>query len=476
MNDKDLLEEDKSDKLEEKSALDATPNETDLKPNNETGLTSGISSKKKEATEAEAKPKRKYTKKATAKPDDTVQTEKPSESKNEGETLKPKRTYTKKESMKKNDSQDDGTKDITKTTSKKTTATRKKSSPQPESSESFENSQEKITITNDSSEAVNESAPTTTEEVKESKVDNDTVQSIDLTEDTQLSDLRVDGEFQLIPELFPPDLENDFDTEYAPEKPLVDEAIDYTENRILPPDELFADRHLGSEAPTETETPSESADEEEFFDAPMDEDGQYRFAELEEADDEPILPAPNDPLPEKYDPKKPRRIDGRFDILELFVFTLLTVMIITSFFFRHSIVEGESMENTLHSGEHLIISDLFYTPKRGDIVVCEDYTTAIPKPIVKRVIAVAGDTIEIKKNGNVYINGVLLEEDYVNIDDPSYEYKELTVKLSDGELFVMGDHRNKSTDSREIGTVSEDSVLGKVLIRFYPFDKFGTVK
>ena len=278
---------------------------------------------------------------------------------------------------------------------------------------------------------------------------------------------------------FIPDAASLFDDGLADNALPFDE--EFFENRILPPDELFADRYTENKADENTVDPDENSEQPAFEDdAPesvaVDDDGQYRFAELEESDDEIEIEADVDPEPEKYDAKKPRRIDNRFDLLELFVFTLLGVMILTSFFFRHSVVEGQSMEDTLLSGEHLIISDLFYTPKRGDVIVCQDYTTSISKPIVKRVIAVAGDTVEITPSGNVYVNGALIEEDYIKIDKPNYSYDDLIITVPEGELFVMGDHRNESTDSRKIGTVSEDSVLGKVLLRFYPFNKFGTVK
>ena len=173
-----------------------------------------------------------------------------------------------------------------------------------------------------------------------------------------------------------------------------------------------------------------------------------------------------------------RFVDSLFDFIELFIFSLAAVFIITTFFFRHSVVDGSSMERTLFDGEHIIISDLFYKPERGDIIVCEDYSTELPIPIVKRVIAIAGDRVEIDTEGNVKVNGELLDESgYVYID-PYYPYRcdEIALTVPEGEVFVMGDHRNVSSDSRKIGTIKEDSILGKVLFRFYPFDKFGAVE
>lgn len=191
-----------------------------------------------------------------------------------------------------------------------------------------------------------------------------------------------------------------------------------------------------------------------------------------------------------------RRVDSVFEFVELFVFTLAAVLIITSFFVRHSVVEGDSMLGTLHNGETLLISDFLYEPKVGDIVVVDD-RSAYSKPIIKRVIAVGGDTVRITKNG-VIVNGVMLDEPYVFTDNQSYLYKvgyydispalrengtltyesgvyyEFTVP--EGELFVMGDHRNNSTDSRDIGTVKVDAVLGRVIYRILPFNKFGQVE
>ena len=191
-----------------------------------------------------------------------------------------------------------------------------------------------------------------------------------------------------------------------------------------------------------------------------------------------------------------RRVDGLFDFIELFVFTLAIVLFVTSFFVRQSVVDGDSMLGTLHDKETLLISDFLYEPKRGDIVVVDD-RSAYHVPIIKRVIAVGGDTVRITKVG-VIVNGELLDEPYVYTDGGKYEYRVEyrdiadvikgyeTLKYTDGEyyefvvpegkIFVMGDHRNASTDSRDIGPVDVDAVLGRVIYRVLPFSVFGPVE
>ena len=163
-----------------------------------------------------------------------------------------------------------------------------------------------------------------------------------------------------------------------------------------------------------------------------------------------------------------------FDAAELFIITLFIVLGVTSVFFRHSIVDGPSMMNTLTDGDHLIISDIFYEPKAGDIVVC--YSDQLKKNIVKRVIATEGQTVVIKNN-EVYVDSVKLDEDYVYIDNNRYRYQDGQWTVSDGCIFVMGDHRNNSTDSRSelVGEIDTRFVIGKVVIRLYPFSKFGSV-
>lgn len=184
----------------------------------------------------------------------------------------------------------------------------------------------------------------------------------------------------------------------------------------------------------------------------------------------------------KYDPDKPRAMDWVFDIAEMFVFVLAAVLLLTAFVFKHSVVEGASMNNTLSDGDHLIISDLFYTPERGDIVVFEDYSTILKKAVVKRVIALPGETVQVVRNADgrsvtVYVNGEALEEEYAYYAPSGHLDECGPITLGDDEVFVMGDNRLNSTDSCDagVGPIKIDSILGKVLFRFFPFDSFGTV-
>ncbi len=175
------------------------------------------------------------------------------------------------------------------------------------------------------------------------------------------------------------------------------------------------------------------------------------------------------------DEKKPFKADGIFEFVELLVITISVVILALSFVCRHSIVEGDSMQNTLQNGEHLIISDLFYTPRQFDIIVFEDRSTGFPKPMIKRVIATEGQRVEIDERGVVRVDGEVLSEDYVFVDG-FYTQSRIDYTVPEGEVFVMGDHRNESSDSRRFGSIDEDTILGRVILRFSPLDRFGRVE
>ena len=138
-------------------------------------------------------------------------------------------------------------------------------------------------------------------------------------------------------------------------------------------------------------------------------------------------------------------------------------------------IDGRSMEKTLFDGDIVIISNFLYTPERGDIVVLDD-RSAHDGALIKRVIGIEGDIVSVKRDGTIYVNGRELDDEYyVYVSNPSHIYREKTWSVGKGEIFVLGDHRDISDDSENLGPVSADAVLGKVLFRVYPFSLFGTV-
>lgn len=163
-----------------------------------------------------------------------------------------------------------------------------------------------------------------------------------------------------------------------------------------------------------------------------------------------------------------------YDIVSSVVTAIIAISIIFSFMFRVVSVSGKSMVPTLHDADRLVVSRLNYTVSRGDIVVVSQ-TKDFDEPIIKRVIGVEGDTIDIDfENGIVYRNGKALEEKYTNSStNRSYDMNfPLVVKT--GCVFVMGDNRNHSLDSRstKIGLVDKRSIIGKAVLRIYPVGDF----
>lgn len=171
-----------------------------------------------------------------------------------------------------------------------------------------------------------------------------------------------------------------------------------------------------------------------------------------------------------------------FDTVELIAITLAVLLFVTTFLFRLSVVSGGSMSHTLENGDRLLISDLLYTPKNGDIVVLQmpdeitERYSQLEKgeAVIKRVIAIGGQTVQIK-NSVVYVDGQALNEPYVLLDDVDGKANMQPITVSDGCVFVMGDHRNNSLDSRYFGEVDADIIIGKVLLRLMPFSSFGSV-
>jgi signal peptidase I len=172
-----------------------------------------------------------------------------------------------------------------------------------------------------------------------------------------------------------------------------------------------------------------------------------------------------------------------FEVVETLVLTLIIFLVIQTFIAQPYRVEQQSMEQTLEPDQYVLVDKLtprFDTFKRGDIVVFNpppDWIQPDGTPFIKRVIGIGGDSIEIK-DGLVYVNDVELDEPYVYQDNGLPQPTDTSTdppqwEIPEGELFVMGDHRAKSSDSRTFGPIENGDVIGRAWLRYWPFDTFG---
>ena len=182
----------------------------------------------------------------------------------------------------------------------------------------------------------------------------------------------------------------------------------------------------------------------------------------------------NNEIEKKSDMKESTKVVLSY--LHDLVCLIAAVMLIFSFCFRVVVVSGPSMNNTLYNGDCLLVlGKVFYTePKCGDIVVISKKSFDNGKPIIKRVIATEGQTVNIDfDNGVVYVDGTPLSEPYT-LAPTYYQDKmnglEFPVTVDEGCVFVMGDNRNLSKDSRskDIGMVDTREILGKAIFLFFP--------
>lgn len=172
------------------------------------------------------------------------------------------------------------------------------------------------------------------------------------------------------------------------------------------------------------------------------------------------------------------------------VYVLAVFMLIYMLFFRVVVVVGPSMKDTLQDGDRLLlISGMLYNdPKQGDIIVASKESYESGECIVKRVIATEGQTVDINfQTGIVSVDGVALEEDYTLTSTTHFEGVVFPVKVTEGHVFVLGDNRDNSLDSRSpvIGLVDEREILGKAVFLLSPanaklfseafFERFGVI-
>ena len=175
-----------------------------------------------------------------------------------------------------------------------------------------------------------------------------------------------------------------------------------------------------------------------------------------------------------------KRYGRNLNLLEWYdalVFALAVLVAFFIFFARVVAVDGSSMAPTLTNGDRLIVQSIGYKPSAGDIVVIDSYIN-YGKPLVKRVIAVGGDTVDIDPAaGVVLVNGQPLSEPYVAERTTEMGDMAFPVTVPAGSVFVMGDNRQHSTDSRfvSVGFIDERDLLGRAVLRVFPLDKAGKV-
>ena len=166
------------------------------------------------------------------------------------------------------------------------------------------------------------------------------------------------------------------------------------------------------------------------------------------------------------EPKQSKE-NALFEWYDSLVFALAVIVLFFVFAVRIITVSGVSMQPTLYGGDRVAVQSMLYTPQRGDVVVVDGYIN-YGDPLVKRIIALGGDTVDIN---------FVLEEPYISAPTPTGYDVEFPVTVPEGCVFVMGDNRPRSLDGRstEVGFIDERDILGKVLLRVFPLSSFGKI-
>ena len=198
---------------------------------------------------------------------------------------------------------------------------------------------------------------------------------------------------------------------------------------------------------------------------------------------------PANPGEAEREPERPARrpaVGCLIEIVETLVLTLIIFWIIQSFVAQPFRVQMLSMQHTLEPDQYVLVDRLsprWDAYKRGDVVVFAppaSWPASRGEPFIKRVIGVGGDTIEIR-DGSVFVNGIRLVEPYVFQEDGVTQATDVLNGVDrwiipDGQLFLMGDHRSNSSDSREGGPVDVSTVIGRAWLRYWPIDSFSILQ
>ncbi len=238
-----------------------------------------------------------------------------------------------------------------------------------------------------------------------------------------------------------------------------------------------------AEAVTEETKSSEDKNPEIETAEDIEKKAEEEAAEIEayDAEGNPILKKKKKRKNRKKKTQKPEEVNIVKELLSLIIYIGIVVLIcyfILNFVGCRSKVDGSSMNPTLEDKDNLWVDKLSYTfgdPKRFDVVIFnyDENTT-----YVKRIIGLPGETVRIDQNGNIYINGKLLKENYGKETILNNGRAGSDVYLGEDEYFVLGDNRNNSIDSRwsDVGNVNREDIVGKVVLRIYPFKSFGLIK
>lgn len=174
-------------------------------------------------------------------------------------------------------------------------------------------------------------------------------------------------------------------------------------------------------------------------------------------------------------------LDFVMDILETITFVGSIFVVVYLFIMQPNQVKGPSMEPTFRSGEYIFTSKVTYKfrpMERGDVVVFKSPKNP-DQEYIKRIIGLPGDTVKVR-GGEVYVNGAQLSESYISdktsVFEGGFAQEDVQITVPSGKLFVMGDNRPHSSDSREFGPIDQASLIGQVFYRYFPTDRMGPIK
>ncbi len=171
-----------------------------------------------------------------------------------------------------------------------------------------------------------------------------------------------------------------------------------------------------------------------------------------------------------------------WETIKIVIIALLIVLPVRYFVFQPFIVRGQSMEPSFSNGDYLIIDQISYRfkePERGEVIVFR-YPSSPAQRYIKRIIGLPGETVEIEEGQVIIYNNSLEQgrvlEESAYLFEPAYTAGELRLILAENEYFVLGDNRDASADSRRWGTVPEENIIGRALIRLWPFVAFARIE